>query len=112
VPLVVSGVLPDVRVAAACWVLSGALAAYQLEVLTEIVQLIPDAVRGRSMGICSAVLLGAQGIGIAVFGAVAQGLGPAGAVGIAGALGTGCAALLVVRKPRGHREPHELAAEA
>ena len=97
-PLIVSGLSPHVAIAASCWLLSGALAAYQVEVLTEMVQLIPDAIRARSMGVCNAVLLGAQGVGIAVFGAIAQALTPARSVAIAGVVGAGFAALLVFAK--------------
>jgi len=95
VPLVVSGAVDQFGLALACWFVSGACAAYQVEVLTQIVQGIPDGLRGRALGICNAVLLGAQGLGVAAFGSIGDALTPARAIVLAGAAGVAGAVVLV-----------------
>lgn len=93
-PLVLSGVVHSFPLALACWFLSGTFAAYQVEAITQVVQTIPDRLRARSVGICNAILLGAQGLGVALFGSIADGISPAHSVALAGGLGSGLALLL------------------
>jgi len=104
-PLVVSGVAGQYAVAVACWFVSGALAAYQVEVLTQIVLSIPQSLRGRGLGVANAVLLGAQGVGLAVFGGLGDALTPGGAIVLAGAAGAACAGLLLVGPLRSSKVP-------
>ena len=100
VPLVASGLAGNLVVAGVCWILAGALAAFQVEALTQIVQGIPDGVRARSLGICNAILLGVQGLGVGAFGAFSDATTPAASVAVAGALGTVCAVALVTAAVR------------
>jgi hypothetical protein len=95
-PLVVTGLVPRWPIALGCWLLSGALAAYQVEVTTALVQHIPDALRARLIGIASSVLLGAQGLGLVVFAGIATVTTPGRAIGIAGLAGSAIALLIVV----------------
>jgi predicted MFS family arabinose efflux permease len=96
VPLVLSAPVASFPIAFACWTASGAFAAYQVEVISRIVQTIPDSVRAQTVGVVNAVLIGVQGLGVALFGVVADALSPARAVALAGALGT-LAAIQIAR---------------
>jgi hypothetical protein len=96
VPLVASGFADHWPIAAGCWLLSGVLAAYQVEAMTELVHLIPDAVRARLVGAASSVLLGAQGLGLVAFAGVAHYATPGHAIGLAGLLGSALAVVLVI----------------
>jgi predicted MFS family arabinose efflux permease len=84
VPLLLTVAKPTLPLLFVLWAVSGMLAAYLVEVTTAIIQWIPDANRARSMGLVSAGLLGAQGVGLGLFGAVAEWTDAAGAVAIAG----------------------------
>jgi hypothetical protein len=95
-PLVASAAVGSYPVAVACWLASGAFAAYQVEVLTQIVQSVPDVFRAGAIGLCNAVLLGMQGLGLTAFGKVADVFTPGQAVAAAGALGALGAMCLVV----------------
>jgi MFS family permease len=95
-PLVVTALVPHWPVALVCWAVSGLLAAYQVEVTTSVVNLIPDALRARMIGVASAMLLGAQGLGLIVFGWVARYMTPGHAIALAGLLGSALALLVVV----------------
>jgi MFS family permease len=104
-PLVITAFVPHWPVVLACWLLSGALAAYQIEVMTALVYAVPKSARAQLVGAASAALLGAQGLGIVFFGWIAQISSPGVAVASAGAVGSGAAAGLVVeirhRRSRG-----------
>ena len=95
VPLLASGLPHSLPAAAALWFVSGAGAAYQVEVLTRLVHMVPDAVRSRALGVVNAILLGAQGLGVAAFGAVADGITARAAVALAGGIGAVAAVCLV-----------------
>jgi hypothetical protein len=110
-PLVLSGAVGSLPLSFACWLVSGLCAAYQVEVLTQLVQSIPDELRSRALGVCNAVLLGAQGIGVAVFGAVSQEWTPQGAVALAGGVGAACA-LWLVTGPLRRSAPASVASSA
>jgi predicted MFS family arabinose efflux permease len=112
VPLIVSALVPSWPLALACWLVSGALAAYQIEIMTSFVYSISEAVRTRFVGIASAGLLGAQGVGVAAFGGIAELIKPGRAIGLAGAIGTTAALGLVLgllRSVPGGRPPEHLA---
>jgi MFS family permease len=95
-PLVLSGLVPHWPLALACWLMSGLLAAYIIEVMTIVVQTIPDAHRSHLVGIVGALLTSAQGLGLVLFGALTQVVSPAHAIALAGLAGCGCALLLVL----------------
>lgn len=95
-PLIVAALVHSWPIALACWLLSGMLAAYQIEIMTSLVYMIPNAIRTRFVGIASAGLLGAQGVGVAVFGGIAELTTPAHAIGMSGAIGTVAALSLVL----------------
>ena len=91
-PLVVCVVHPGVVVTAVLWAVSGACTAYQVQVVTEFMQAIPAAVRGQGIGVATAGVLAAQGLGLLAGGLVAAATSPATAVGAAG----GCVVVLGV----------------
>jgi hypothetical protein len=102
-PLVVTGLVERWPLAVACWFVSGALAAYQVDTTTSLVHLIPDTSRSRLIGVASSVLLGAQGLGLIVFAGIAQFTSPAHAIGVAGLLGSSLALALVLGPLRERR---------
>jgi hypothetical protein len=88
------------------------LAAYQIEIMTSLVYAISDVVRTRFIGIASAGLLGAQGIGVAAFGGIAELTTAGRAIGLAGVIGTAAALGLVLGPLRtlpSRRSPGHLA---
>jgi predicted MFS family arabinose efflux permease len=95
-PLIVAALVPSWPIALGCWLVSGALAAYQIEIMTSLVYAISDAVRSKFVGIASAGLLGAQGVGVAAFGGIAALTTPGHAIGLAGAVGAAGALAIVL----------------
>lgn len=104
-PLVVPAIVASWPLALVCWLASGVLAAYQVELMTSIVQLIPPGLRSRGVGFASSILLGAQGVGLIVFGEVAHLTTSAHAIGIAGISGSALALLLVMGSRRVRPRP-------
>ncbi len=96
-PLLVTAVIPPWPVAFACWAVTGALSAFQVVAITTVAQTAPDAQRARIVGFGWAVVIAAQGVGVAVFGALAQFLTPGGSIAVAGAVGSALAVLVAVR---------------
>jgi MFS family permease len=95
----VSAASPGWALVLLTWFVSGGLSAYVVEVTSSLAQQIPDEVRARLMGLVSAGLVGAQGVGLGIFGLVAQGTGAGAAI----AIGGGCAVaagLVLFREPR------------
>jgi hypothetical protein len=88
VPLVVCSVHPPLVWSIALWVLSGVFAAYQLDVVTSIVQRLPPARRASGVGLIGSGLLCAQGLGVMGFGVLATRVTPGVAIGVAGAVGS------------------------
>ena len=118
-PLIVTAVLPPWPVIIVCWAVSGGLWAYQVDVATSLVHAVDDGARSRVIARASAVLLGAQGVGLIAFGGLGDVLGAQWGVALAGVAGV-CAASMVAlsgyrrglglhSKAARHRaEPHSL----
>jgi predicted MFS family arabinose efflux permease len=94
IPLLVCALEPGLFWTVVLWVLSGLFAAYQVEIIPTVVQQLPDALRGRTIGVLGAGLTSVQGIGVVVFGAVGDAIGAAGSVALAGGVGSAVALLL------------------
>lgn len=88
IPLLIPAFVHRWPVALACWLVSGVLGAYQVEIVTSLVHRIPDASRSRILGMLSASLLGAQGLGVLAFGLVARVVSVATTIAIAGLVGS------------------------
>ncbi|MDT4945392.1 MAG: hypothetical protein QOH14_2125 [Pseudonocardiales bacterium] len=87
-PLVVCSLHPPMVWSVVLWVLSGVFAAYQVDVLTSIVQRLPPERRASGVGLIGSGLLCAQGLGVTAFGVLAIRVTPGAAIGAAGALGS------------------------
>lgn len=92
-PLAISAVLPSVPGAVALWVLVGVLSSYTMLVHATFVRLVPDEQRGQVVGLASAGLQAAQGLGVAAAGVLAELTSAATAVGLMGVAGGALAAL-------------------
>ena len=84
----------------ALWAISGAATAYQVQVITEYVQVVPVAIRAQAIGLASAALLGAQGVGLLIGGTVEQFTDPTTAVALAGGAASVLATLLAMVRLR------------
>lgn len=103
-PLIFSLAHPPLSVLILLLVLAGAGGAYQLVAAAAFVTALPAARRVRAFAVAQSGLLGAQGLGILTGGAVAQQIGPTGAVALAGLLGLLAAAALATDWTRRHTE--------
>jgi MFS family permease len=83
-PLAACALHPGLVLSIVLWTLSGAGAAYQIQVVTEYVRAIPDRRRAQAIGVAASGLLAAQGVGILLGGVLASRVGAASAVGVAG----------------------------
>ena len=98
-PLVAVVFLPPWPVVAVLFAVSGALWAYQVEVVTAFVHAVDGRFRSTAVARASALLLGAQGLGLVLFGAIGDVLGTGWGVGAAGAAGTLAAGAVITSKP-------------
>ena len=103
-PLIFSLAHPPLPVLIMLLVLAGAGGAYQLVAAAAFVTALPAARRVRAFAVAQSGLLASQGLGILTGGAVAQRIGPAKAVGLAGLLGLLAAAALATDWTRRHTE--------
>ena len=103
-PLIFSLAHPPLPVLILLWVLAGAGGAYQLVAAAAFVRALPAARRVRAFAVAQSGLLASQGLGILTGGAVAQRMGPARAVALAGLLGLLAAAALATGWTRRHTE--------
>jgi MFS family permease len=79
---------PGLAITAVLLALSGAAAAHQTVVAATFVQTVPDEQRGQAFGLAHTSIRVAQGLGVVVAGAVAEGVAPSTVVAMAGVLGT------------------------
>jgi MFS family permease len=91
-PLLACAFEPALAWSMLLWFASGVFSAYQLDVMTRLVNLTRPERRGRVVGVLGASLLGAQGVGLIVFGLIADGLSAGPTIALAGAAGSLCAA--------------------
>ena len=84
-PLLICVWHPNLVLSCVLFGLSGACAAYMVVAPPTFIQRTPAATRGQAIGLMSSGAIAAQGICLAVGGAIAGSLGPAGALGVAGA---------------------------
>ena len=103
-PLIFSLAHPPLPVLVLLWVLAGAGGAYQLVAAAAFVTALPAVRRVRAFAVAQSGLLAAQGLGILTGGALAQRIGPTGAVALAGLLGLLAAAVLATDWTRRHME--------
>jgi MFS family permease len=88
-PLVLCPLVPGPWWAVGLWALSGGLSTtYLIRLQAAVVDLVPDARRGTVMGRLSTCLTSSQGVAIVGAGVLAEGVGPAPAMAVSGALAT------------------------
>lgn len=90
---------PGLVIVVVLWAASGAASAYQTVAAAAFVQTVPDARRGQAFGLAQTSMRVSQGIGVALGGAIAEGLPPSTVVALAGALGA-VVAMLTARSWR------------
>ena len=95
-PLIASVWNPPLWVVLAALVLAGAGSAYQLAAAAAFVQALTPQTRARAFGVAQSGLYAVQGLGILAGGAVAEAIGPALAVGLAGLAGLTAATMLAM----------------
>lgn len=93
-PLGLCALHPNLVFSLLLWTAAGLFFGYQVQVITEFVQTVPDEQRGQAIGIASSGLLAVQGFGILLGGVVAGLWGVNGAVASAGLLGAALAVAL------------------
>jgi MFS family permease len=93
---------PDLAVSVMLWFATGLFAAYQLPASASFVRSVPDAHRGQTIGLIGSGLIAIQGLGIVIFGGVADHVGAADAIAIAGVAALVFAALLAWGWGRAH----------
>jgi predicted MFS family arabinose efflux permease len=88
VPLMATAAAPPLWVTFALWLLAGVFHAYIVLAQVRFTQFIPDGMRSRAIGFAAAGLQTAQGLGIALGGALAEALSPSLAIAICAAAGS------------------------
>jgi predicted MFS family arabinose efflux permease len=86
-PLIACFVRPGPFVSVALWTLSGLAIAYQVIAQAECVQALPDPARGQALGLAGSAVTAVQGIGLLAGGVLADQVGPATTIALAGAAG-------------------------
>jgi MFS family permease len=90
--LVLFALQPHVAFAVGLLALSGAFGAYQITVSATFTSLVPNEIRGGAFGVIRTGLRVSQGVGVAIGGAVAEGLGSSTTtIALAGVLGVAIA---------------------
>jgi predicted MFS family arabinose efflux permease len=104
VPLLVTALQPAWPLAFVAWMLSGAFAAYQVEMISELSRVVPDHRRSGVMGVVGGCLTAAQGLAISAFGGLGELWSPSTAIALAGFAGIVLA--LVTVRVRGRVDDH------
>jgi predicted MFS family arabinose efflux permease len=102
-PLVAVGLAVPLPVALGLLVLSGSGFAYTLGLQRAFLDALPEQARGQAFGLLTSGLMTAQGLGPAVFGAVALAVGAAASLALAGAATSAC--VLIVGRAVAARPP-------
>jgi len=99
-PLMLCAISPGLVLTVALWAVAGGCSAYQVQLIAEYMAAVPAARRGQAVGLASAGLLAAQGIGLLAGGALAQAWAVGPTIAVAGAAGTLLAFWLAIGRAR------------
>jgi predicted MFS family arabinose efflux permease len=88
VPLIICVANPPLVVSLALWTLSGLFTAYEVDAITNVIQLTGESWRGRTASILNSGLIAAQGLGLSLFALIATALTPGRAIALAGLAGS------------------------
>jgi MFS family permease len=104
-PLLATAAAPSLPVTVLLWACCGALSSYMTLAQVAIARAVPDALRARVVGLISAGLQTAQGLGVLLAGAIAAVLPPASSIAICAAAGSAGAIIirLALRPAQEHR---------
>lgn len=102
-PMIACAAGPDLPVSIALWFLTGMFAAYQVQAAASFVRAVPAGHRGQTIGLVGSGLIAIQGLGVVVFGVVADYVGGAKAVGLAGGVALLIAALVATSWSRARK---------
>jgi MFS family permease len=103
-PLIATALTPPIPLTILLWAICGALSSYMLLAQVALTESVPDGVRASTLGVVSAGLQTAQGLGILLAGALAEVLPPSASIALCAALGTCGAAIISVIMRRGNPE--------
>jgi len=106
-PMIACATTPGLGVSLVLWFLTGMFAAFQVQAAATFVRAVPAGQRGQIVGFVGSGLIAVQGLGILAFGVVADHLGGAKAVGLAGGVALVTAALIATSWSKACRS-HEL----
>ncbi|MBB5892863.1 MFS transporter [Kutzneria kofuensis] len=95
-PLLICVLQPNLIISCVLFGLSGVAAAYMVVAPATFIQRSPQASRGQAIGLMTSGYIASQGICLALGGVIADRLGPAGALGVAGAVALVLGAALTV----------------
>jgi MFS family permease len=99
-PLILCAFHPGLILTVFLWAVAGVCSAYQVQLVAEYMAEVPATRRGQAVGLASAGLLAAQGIGLLAGGALAQAWAVIPTIAVAGAAGTLLAFWLAVIRSR------------
>ncbi len=97
-PLVACAGNPPIWLGVVLWGTCGVCSSYLVVLIAEFVAIVPSSTRGQAIGLASSSLLAAQGVGLLIGGAMTAWWGPAVAIAVAGAVGSGLAVGLVLSR--------------
>jgi MFS family permease len=86
-PLLATALVPSVPLAVLAWAGMGVLSTYMTLAQVAFTRAVPDAIRARAIGLASAGLQTAQGLGVLLAGAIAEAIPAADAIAVCGAAG-------------------------
>jgi hypothetical protein len=94
-----------VPLAVLAWAGMGALSSYLTLAQVAFTRAVPDAIRARAIGLASAGLQTAQGLGVLLAGAIAEAIPPADAIAVCGAAGVAGAIVIALTCRPGAARP-------
>jgi MFS family permease len=107
IPLMVSALNPSLELSVAMWALTGILSSHLVIAIALFTRQVPDNRRGQVVGLASAGLATAQGLGVVAAGLLASVVAPSVTVAVCGAGGTGCALFAALAWHRANKQPSE-----
>jgi MFS family permease len=103
-PLMATALVQAVPIAVLLWAISGALSTYLMLAQVALTRGVPDDLRARAMGVVSAGLQTAQGLGVLLAGGIAEVMPPSASIAVCATMGALCSIVIsVVSRPGANR---------
>jgi MFS family permease len=93
-PLMATALVQTVPITVLLWAASGAFSSYLVLAQVALTRAVPDDLRARAMGVVSAGLQTAQGLGVLLAGAIAEVVPPSAGIAICAATGSLCSMVI------------------